>query len=246
MTFRPLPILTLIAIPAFAAMIWMGMFEVQRAYWKAGLIADYQKMAASAPQPLGELLCGPESALDKIFGHSIRAADVEAALASEAASQPVRMFGHADAGEAGWRLLEIAAPPPCIAQDGPLLVEAGFETLNHAKTTYARAPAPPDRYTVQRWPAKSMFAPKNYVDTDDWHWFDAPAIAKALGALRINSNFYLAVVTGLPDEYVAMPPARHWGYAITWFGMAAAFLVIYAVFHMRAGRLSFKKGAGSP
>jgi len=247
MRFRPLPILTLIAIPALAAMIWMGDFEVKRAYWKAGLIADYEKMAAAPAQSLSELLCGPTLAPADIIGRPVRAADVEMNLKSTAAkAEPVRMFGHSDKGDAGWRLLEAAAPPQCIAKEGALLVETGFETLNHTKTIYASSGDPPQRYTVQSWPNKSMFAPKNYVADDDWHWFDAPAIAKALGAQKLNADYYLTVVTGLPDEYVAMPPARHWGYAITWFGMAAAFVVIYAVFHARAGRLSFKKGAGSP
>src|SRR5262249_18554559 len=137
-------------------------------------------------------------------------------------------------------------PPPCLAGAGLVIYEAGFETLDHAKTFYATVANGPDRYRVLAWPAKSMFAPKNYVGANDWHWFDAGAIATALGVPRINDRYYLAVVTGLPDELASVTPARHWGYAITWFGMAAAFVVIYAVFHMRAGRLSFRKGAGSP
>lgn len=36
-----------------------------------------------------------------------------------------------------------------------------------------------------------------------------------------------------------LPPARHLGYALTWWGMGIALLVMYLVFHINAGRLRF-------
>jgi cytochrome oxidase assembly protein ShyY1 len=37
----------------------------------------------------------------------------------------------------------------------------------------------------------------------------------------------------------ALPPARHLGYAITWYGLAVVLLVIYFAYHASVGRLSF-------
>ena len=42
-----------------------------------------------------------------------------------------------------------------------------------------------------------------------------------------------------------LPPQRHFGYAITWWGLAFALLGVYLAFHHRNGRLRFKSGAGS-
>lgn len=38
-----------------------------------------------------------------------------------------------------------------------------------------------------------------------------------------------------------LPPSRHLGYALTWWGMGLALIVIYLVYHAGAGRLKFGK-----
>jgi len=38
-----------------------------------------------------------------------------------------------------------------------------------------------------------------------------------------------------------LPPARHLGYALTWWGMALALLIMYFVYHAGVGRLTFGK-----
>ncbi len=38
-----------------------------------------------------------------------------------------------------------------------------------------------------------------------------------------------------------LPPARHLGYALTWWGMAIGLLIIYLVYHIGVGRLKFGK-----
>ena len=40
-----------------------------------------------------------------------------------------------------------------------------------------------------------------------------------------------------------LPPARHLGYALTWWGMAIGLLIIYLVYHIGVGRLKFGKKA---
>jgi surfeit locus 1 family protein len=42
---------------------------------------------------------------------------------------------------------------------------------------------------------------------------------------------------GLPPGLAAMPPSRHVGYALTWFGLALTLIAVYLAFHHRAGRL---------
>jgi surfeit locus 1 family protein len=38
----------------------------------------------------------------------------------------------------------------------------------------------------------------------------------------------------------ALPPARHLGYALTWYGLALVLIVIYFAYHMSVGRLSLR------
>jgi surfeit locus 1 family protein len=37
----------------------------------------------------------------------------------------------------------------------------------------------------------------------------------------------------------ALPPERHLGYALTWYGLAVVLAVIYFAYHASVGRLSF-------
>ena len=41
----------------------------------------------------------------------------------------------------------------------------------------------------------------------------------------------------LDDE---LPPQRHFGYAITWWGLAIALIGVYLAFHYQKGRLRFR------
>ena len=65
------------------------------------------------------------------------------------------------------------------------------------------------------------------------------AMAKALGQPGLDSAFLVIPLEGMPDYVVRTPPETHIGYAVTWFGIAIAFAVIYGLMHARAGRLRF-------
>ncbi len=101
MTFRPLPVLTLVAMPILAALIWLGVWQVQRAQWKAGLIADYETMAAAPPKPLDEALCPAKSDPARAIGQPIAANEVRAEMLPNAAPGYIRMFGENTRGSPG-------------------------------------------------------------------------------------------------------------------------------------------------
>jgi len=61
-----------------------------------------------------------------------------------------------------------------------------------------------------------------------------------------NDNGIASLVENPYAEFYqgdTLPPQRHFGYAITWWGLAIALGVIYAVFHHSQGRLRFRKSA---
>lgn len=227
MYFRPFPILTIIAVPALAALIWLGVWQSQRAGWKADLIQQFAEAAKAEPQ-------SPEAAL--CAGTPKEGAVVAPPMAS---GPMLRMFGHDAEGLAGWREFQ-AVQLSC----GAVLAETGFEALNIGGAPPPSHTAPPDRFLVQSWPEKSFMAPENAPADNEWHWFDAPLMATKLQAAPLNAAFILTPLSGTPDFLTRTPPESHIGYAVTWFGMAIAFAVIYGVFHARAGRLRFRKRPG--
>ena len=230
MVFRPYPVLTVIAVPLLAALIALGFWQMQRAEWKEGLIADYERVAAAAPVSPDEAFCGDGSPAGRIV------------TLPEAKGLQLRVFGHNAAGNVGWRLFQ-AVKPGCAGPNGGVLAETGFEPLSNGGIEMP-APMPmaaTDRFMVEEWPAKQLMANINSPERNEWHWFDAPAMAVFLGAGAIENRYILARVEGMPDYLTRTPPSGHIGYAVTWFGMAVAFVVIYALFHARAGRLRIGK-----
>jgi surfeit locus 1 family protein len=245
MHFRPFPVLTLVAIPAVAALLWLGSWQAGRAEWKSRLVADYERAAASVPRPAEMALCALAAGAQKgedlyrpIDGLSVE----RLAGGWPPGGEVVRMFGQDAAGNTGWRHLGVVTPPACIADLGRIVVEVQFEPFIPGQPERAPIAGPaPGRYTLAPWPAKPMFAATNSPETNDWHWFDAAGMEKAFGSSRINDRYYLAVMPEImPAHLTRTPPATHIGYSATWYGMAIAFAVIYAVFHARAGRLRFR------
>ena len=148
------------------------------------------------------------------------------------------MFGHNAAAVAGWREFQ-ATNLSC----GAVLTQTGFEALQISSAPpVEKVVTPPIRYIVEPWPEKSFMAAENAPARNEWHWFDAPLMAASLDAAPLNAAFILTPLEGTPDFLTRTPPETHIGYAVTWFGMAIAFLVIYGLFHARAGRLRFGKG----
>lgn len=228
MHFRPYPVLTLIAIPALAALITLGVWQSQRAEWKAQLISRFEQAAKADQQPPETVLCGDRPEAGVVV--SPPAGDGKA----------LRVFGHDSAGVAGWRLFQ-AVRLPC----GAVLAETGFEMLDiggpGAALPVAEEAKPALRFLIEPWPEKPMMAADNAPERNEWHWFDPPGMAADLGVPNLSIPFILTPLNGMPDFLTRTPPETHIGYAVTWFGMAIAFAVIYALFHVRAGRLRFGK-----
>ena len=234
MVFRPLPVLSLFTLPLLAALIWLGLWQLQRAEWKVGLIEAYER-AASAPASTAEtVLCGEPPA----SGLSVSPPSVE--------PRALRIFGHDLQGAAGWRLFSPAYV--CGSERPPVLVEAGFEPLPLGGEIASQAPVPtslPDRFLTDLWPSKPLMAAVNASDRNEWYWFDPAPMADALDVAELRTDIVLLAASQMPDFLTRTPPVRHIGYAVTWFGMAIALLAFYLVFHLRAGRLRLTRDGNS-
>lgn len=234
MVFRPLPVLSLFTVPLLAALIWLGLWQLQRAEWKAGLIDAYERSASAPASPAAAALCGAPAAA----GMSISPPSPEPGT--------LRVFGHDLQGAAGWRLFSPAYV--CGSQRPPVLVEAGFEPLSLGGETVPQAPASrtlPDRFLTDLWPSKPLMAAVNSADRNEWYWFDPAPMAEALGLTELRTDIVLLAASQMPDFLTRTPPVRHVGYAVTWFGMAIALLAFYLVFHLRAGRLRLTRDGNS-
>ena len=228
MYFRPFPILTLVAVPALAALLALGVWQAQRAGWKADQVALFQASLDTPPLTIAQA-CAAGLAERQII------------VKPPAAGETIRVFGHRASGKAGWRLFQVAQ-----LCGRPVLVQTGFEELAIGGPG-GQLPTPPepwpDRYIVEPWPAKPLITAPNAPASNEWHWLDPEGIAAQVNAPDLEAQLLVSPIEGMPDFLVRTPPETHIGYSVTWFGMAIAFVVIYGLFHARAGRLRFGEQA---
>jgi surfeit locus 1 family protein len=235
--FRPMPRLTAATLAALALLVALGVWQLGRAEQKRALIAE--RAALDVAPPFDDLFTAVCRSQSDVIGRTVR--PPEARLGEE-----VRFYGAGPGGQAGWRILRLtpaqdcdcaaaAAASACARSDLNIVVEVAFEALNGERS------GPPRLLEIRRPPEPNAFTPQNDPERGEFYRFDPAAFARAFGVApeRVEGARWLAAHTpGLPPALTDMPPARHTGYAITWFGIAVTLVVIYFAYHRRAGRLS--------
>jgi surfeit locus 1 family protein len=214
--------LTIVCALAFALLCSLGVWQVQRMQWKAGLIAEAEAGAAHPPVPVPS---GQQTDLPE-FRKVILDCDFQA-------SQRIELQTIHD-GIPGVRL---------ISGCGGRLVDLGFiseEISARPPFTLYRAPRQSGSYPtviaeVRNTPAPNRFA----LPPEHGRFFarDNRAIAAVLGVPPERASQTLYAVTPAFPGFGALqpvaPPAafsnNHLGYALTWFGLALALAGFYIV-----------------
>jgi len=234
---RRLPVgLTVAVVIALAILLGLGTWQLQRLAWKEGVLANVAALQAASAQPLAPVLAR------RATGQDVDLTRVRATCPGLAKAPFVQLYG-LHKGGAGVRL--ISACRLADAPYGAILVDRGFV----ADTISARPPTDPADATpvevvgVLRTPEPgNRFSPPNTPAL--WYTRDVAAMAAALGVSRPAPLSLMAETTTNPEWKALIPaplPAKitnnHLEYALTWYGLAAALLGVYAamLFRRRAG-----------
>ncbi len=200
-----------------ALLVWLGVWQLHRRAWKAGLLADIDRGEQAAPVPLGSATpprftkvsaTGVLSGTFALYGSDVR--DVGAAT------------------QIGAQLLEVLARPGMA----PLLVDLGWVRADYRDsvrpvtgpatiTGYVRAPEHP-----------GWLSAADDVAGRHFYTLDPAAIGAALGVPDVAPFTLVALGQPagggpVPAEALPRPADNHLQYAITWFGLAATLLVIF-------------------
>lgn len=229
--FRPRLVPTLFTVPGVLLLIGLGIWQVQRLHWKEGLIAERAAAVVAAPRAPPQTLAEAQ-ALE--FHHIVAEGTFEN-------DKELFLAAVSDNGEGGYQVLT-----PLRLTDGrTMFVNRGFIPLD-LKDPARRAAgqlAGPVRVTglLRLAPAKkpSVFLPDNRPDLNLWFWVDLPAMA-AKDGIADPAPFYIDADKtpnpgGWPQGGVTRLdlPNNHLQYAITWFSLAVALIVIYVLYHRR-------------
>ncbi len=217
--FRPLLIMSGIALLAFALMLFAGRWQWDK----------FQAKRAAADEPVPEMTIASYEPLPEGLQlvHGLRD------------------------GVEGWRVFA-----PVRAGDQIVFIDCDFVLGTNAPNwrevrlcAALRFNAPVRGASLRPEPAPPFAIPPNPLERR-WYNVDLGAMARAAGLTNVADYYLASAYVGAdgratPNPFARapgadpLPPERHLGYALTWWGLAAALLGVYLAYHVNVGRLKF-------
>lgn len=227
---RRFPIgLTIAVLISLVILLGLGGWQLQRLHWKEALLVRVAALEA-APATSGVV------AMERMgAGADLDFARVRIECPGLATAPYLELFSVRD-GNAGSRL--ISACRTAGGRYNSILVDRGFvgDNVSARPRVNVSDTVPVEIVGVLRAPeAGNLFSPPNDAAANRWYVRDTAAMAKALKADAPAPLFLMAETSSNP-EWKALDPAplpaqisnRHLEYALTWFGLAAALVGVYA------------------
>ena len=231
-SFRPMPVLTVLSIICLGILYMLGDWQWAKYVEKSRAPAI---SAATAP------------------------VSVAAALqSSQPEYRPVELTGLVDPrsvnvralrdGISGYRIFT-----PVVLEDGWIFVDRGFVAEADADKVPALSEQVSYRGVLRKGAKANSFTPDNDPILKDWFWPDLPAMGASLRLTGGSPAYYVALnlvdplatgqtqINPWADSKGAnqIPPERHLGYALTWWGFGFALIGVNTGLHIRTGRLRF-------
>ncbi len=199
---------------------------MQRLAWKTGLIDMLERRAVATALPLPAVVDAPQT-----FDF------VQVRLTGQLRhDKTLYLSSRTYRGKAGQH-----AVAPLVRSDGGgvVLVDQGWVPADWRSPT---DPGPPDMVIegmARVFPEPGLFTPDNDADRNIWFIMNQAEMAAAAGVGDVAPVF----VTVAPGaDPAALPigeipginlPNNHLGYAITWYGLAFALVLVYGAYHLR-------------
>jgi surfeit locus 1 family protein len=232
MTRKGLAWFTLFTLAALALLIGLGLWQLRRLEWKEGLIAEIEARAKGTPISLNEAIdlthAGKDPSYYRVHVKGRFENDKERYL-----------YALSTDGEPGWHVIT-----PFDTVEGDLvLIDRGFVTdklRDPATRPEGESQGEIDLTGLVRLPEQQgLFTPDNDPKGNHWFWrdLDGMTISMFPTATMNPAPFFLEaeksdVPGGWPQggQTRLELPNNHLQYAITWFLLAFAVLVIYVVY----------------
>ena len=229
--FRPSFKACLAAGTVFLMLLGLASWQVQRLFWKTDLIEMRQTRSQMAPLPLPPVLEDPAAFEFRLVTVTGR-------------------FLHGDEMYLGARSLNnnlgYHVITPLLGAEGTLvLVDRGWVPLDR-KLPDSRAEGQLEGVVslegiLRLGGRQGWFTPDNRADENFWYWVDLAAMEVALG----RDLMPLMVEAGPAPNPGGYPiggqtridlPNDHLQYAVTWYALAVALVVIFVLYHRGGAR----------
>jgi surfeit locus 1 family protein len=229
--FRPLFWPTLFSLPALVICLALGGWQIERLFWKQDMIAQREAAVTAA-------LAAVPNTFSEARGMEFRHVSDEGVFLND---KEIYLGATSEGGGQGYEVLT-----PLLEPGGRVLfVNRGYipsELKDPAKRALGQITGTVRVQGLLRLPPAgrpNWFLPDNRPDLNYWFWVDLTAMSAADKLGRVAPFYIDADATpnagGWPKGGVTRLtlPNNHLQYAITWFSLAVALIVIYVLFHRR-------------
>lgn len=229
--FRPTLWATVAVVPALAVLLALGVWQLQRLQWKNALIEEMQgRMQAPAialPAPIRD-----PGAL------RFRRVEITGRFLHERELHRVARSARNTRG--------LFVITPMALRDGRrVLVNRGWVPVQRRDRASRPGSLVDGEVTVEGivrlggWRGVDWLRPANDPQANEWLWMDLERMARSAGLENAVTDVYIDLAAGeTPGTYPIGGQTRvnlrndHLEYALTWFALALALLVIYVAFHL--------------
>jgi surfeit locus 1 family protein len=237
--------LLLPALLAFAVLITLSIWQIERKAWKEALIAALTERVAAPPQALpaakdwAKLDRGADEYRRVKFTASLDNAREALVFAAATAFRP-------DVTSPGYWVFT----PARLSDGGFIIVNRGFvpDARRDPKSRpQGQIAEPIEMAGALRWPdERHWFTPADDPARNLWFTRDPAGIAAAKGLdAKMVAPFYVEQEAPTPPGGLPQPgklmialPDNHLQYAVTWFGLAAVLAAVFGAWAATSGRRS--------
>jgi surfeit locus 1 family protein len=225
MTLRRLLWPGLMAAAMLAMLLALGTWQVERLHWKQGVLAQIARAEAAPAVPLP----AQPDPFTKVQVTGQLRDDLAASYGAEVRDTP-----------AGTQLGTQLIVPLERDEDDVILVDRGWVPDKRPRPI-ARAEGDVTVEGYVRPSDKSgLFSATDNPAARQFYTLDASVIGEALGLHRVAPFILVAMGPPSPERYpdpahhLPRPPNNHLSYAITWYGLAVALVVIFILWARKA------------
>jgi surfeit locus 1 family protein len=223
----------------FVILLGLGTWQVRRLAWKEAILVQIARAEAAPPIPL------PAASDGAVADPAIPAPFTKVAVTGTLLHDKAALFGaEVRDTRTGPDLGALLIEP--LRRDGapPLLVDRGWVPMKRsAPVAMPQGPVTIAGY-VHPADKAGLFSARDDVAGRHFYTLDPAAIGAALGLGRVAPFILIALGPAaapgaeidlpIPAEHLPQPPNNHLAYAITWYGLAGALLVIFTIWARKA------------
>lgn len=229
--FTPPPWAVGVTALLICLLLLLGLWQLQRASEKKGILAAHTEAAKKSPRQLGELLAEANPRQD-LYGTRV--------LVSGTYFQERQFLldGQVRGGRVGYEVLT----PLRLATGRPLiLVNRRWVPASADRSDLPKLEVPSGMVQLtgfwRRLPLPGLRLGEESCNEGQWprvvFYPRAETLACLLGEPVADGMLVLESDPAGQRELVNMPPERHYGYAVTWFALAITLLAIFVTVNTR-------------